>query len=184
MLGEADGEHALVGDRGVREHDDDVGEAQRELGERLHRRHPATGVDEDGDAGLIGDAPDRLGGGVPEAEGLRAGMELDTPGATREAPLRLLHRLLGRVEPAVREQPAAGFPSPGEHPVVRDAVGGMALGIVQRERAGARVGSHLVERPQQLVRRQRLAVLVETEVRMRVNHPGVGRQQLPQLRGE
>ena len=104
-------------------------------------------------------------------------MQLDPTRARRDAALGLRDRLFEGVQAAERDQPALAFAGPREHAVVGDAVGGVALGVVQREHARApRAG--VVELSQQLLERQRAPVLVEAEVGVRVQHLGVHREQL------
>ena len=74
-----------------------------------------------------------------------------------------------------------------EHAVVRAPVAGVAVGVVQGERARAGVGGDLVERGEQRVERERLAVLVDAEVRVGVEDGGpVGQERAALLaeRGE
>ncbi len=108
-----------------------------------------------------------------EDEVLRARMQLDAARAGRQAAFALGERIFGGVEAAERDQPAVAFSGPREHAVVGHAVGGPALGVVQREYARA-AGVGGVELCQQLLERQRASVLVEAEVRVRVDHFGVG----------
>ena len=82
---------------------------------------------------------------IAELERLGARVELDPARAAREAALGLADRVLGRVQAAVRDEPAAALARPPEHAVVRDPVAGVAVGVVERERARARVGRDLVE---------------------------------------
>ena len=82
-------------------------------------------------------------------------------------------RIFGRVEAAEGQQSPLAFPGPGEHAVVRQTVGGCALGIVQREHAGpARAG--VVEQCEQLWQAERAPVLVEPEMRVGVEDLGAG----------
>ena len=145
VIAQARGEHALIGDRRVREHEDDVGVTLRELGERIHAGHAAAGMDQDRDLRLVGDLPDRLGRRVAEAEGLGTGMKLDPACSERQTALGFPDRLLRRIETAVWVQPAAGLLRPAQDPIVRNAIGRRALRIVERERACSRRRPDLVE---------------------------------------
>ena len=52
---------------------------------------------------------------------------------------------------------------------------------MQRKDAGARAAVHLIEQADQLLELERLAVLVEAEVGVGVDHPARVRKQLAQL---
>ena len=158
-----------------------VGVAQRQVGQRVHRRHPATGVDEDRDLSLLRDPPDRVGPVIAEPERLRPRMQLDPARAEPQATLGLRHRILGRVEAAVRVQAPVGLARPPQHPVVGNPVARGALGIVKRERAGPRGRSHLIEKGDQARRVQRLAVLIPTQVGVRVDDQRAGGEQRADL---
>ena len=103
----------------------------------------------------------------PKPKAWARGMELDPARAAGEAALRLAHGLVGRVEPAVRHDPAAARLRPGQDAVVRAPVRRVPVGVVEGERAGARAGLRLVEHLEQGVRVERLPVLVRAEVRVR-----------------
>ena len=83
------------------EHEHDVGKPQREVGEWIHPRHPAARMNEDRDLRGLRDPPDRLRPRVAEPERLGAWMQLDAPGAEREAALGLRHRILARIQATV-----------------------------------------------------------------------------------
>src|SRR3954466_14755604 len=87
--------------------------------------------------------------GRPNWNAWARGVELDAARTAAQAALGLPDRVLGRVEAAVRHQPAAALGRPLQHAVGRPAVAGMAVGVVERERAGARRGRDLVERGEQ-----------------------------------
>ncbi|QEC46447.1 hypothetical protein FSW04_01870 [Baekduia soli] len=131
-------------------------------------------MDQDRHPGVARHLEDRLRGGVAEAEGLGARVQLDAARAEAEAALRLADRVVGRVQAAVGEQAAAGLRGPGEDPVVGGAVGRVALGVVQREDAGRGVRADLVELPEQAREVQRPPVLVEAEMGVGVDDPAAG----------
>ena len=56
--------------------------------------------------------------------------------AGRQAALALGQRIFGGIQAAEGDQPPFAFARPGEHAVVGHAVGGAALGVVQRKHAG------------------------------------------------
>ena len=89
-------------------------------------------------------------------------------------------RIVEGVEAAEGNQTALAFACPREHAIVGHAVGGAALGVVQREHTGASCAS-LVELREQLRERQRAPILVEPEVGVRVEHLGAGGQQPPRF---
>ncbi len=177
VLGEHRGEDPLVADRAVGEDQHDLGVAQRELGEPLgDRRQAAAGVDQDRHARLFGDLEDPLQLVAVEGELLGARVQLDPAGAGGEAALGLGNRAVEGVEAAEGNQTSVAFARPREHAIVGHAVGGAALGVVQREHAGAPCAG-LVELREQLLERQRAPILVEPEVGVRVEHLGAGGQQ-------
>ena len=182
VIAQPRGEHPLVGDRRVREHEHDVGEAQREVGERVHPRHPPPGVDQDRDLRCLGDPPDRLGGRIAEAKRLRSRVKLDPARSEAEAALRLGHRIVGRVQPAVGIEASPGLLGPAQNPVIGHPVGGRAVGIVQRERAGPRGRGDLVEEREQAGEIERLPVLIPAQMRVRVDDDRAVRKQLTYLR--
>ena len=63
---------------------------------------------------------------------------------------------------------AAALGGPREDAVVRPPVRGAAVGVVEGERARPRTGPDLVEGAEQRAGVERLPVLVDTEVRVRV----------------
>ena len=141
-------------------------------------------MDEDRHARVAGDREDRARRRDAELERLRARVELDAARAAGEAALGLADRVLGRVQAAVRDEPPAALGRPLEHAVVRDAVAGVAVGVVEGESARARVGRDLVEGGDERVERERLAVLVEAEMRVGVEDRRPGGQQRPALLAE
>ena len=177
MVGQARGQDALVADRAVREDQDGAGMAQGEVDEALgERRQAASGVDQDRHAGALGEAEHAVHLLAVEHEVLGSRVQLDAARAGRQAAFALGERVFGRVEPAERHQPPVAFARPREHAVVGQAVGGVALGVVQREHARpARPGR--VEQRQQLRQGQRAPVLVQPQVRVGVDDFGVGRAQ-------
>ena len=123
--------------------------------------------------GFLGEFEDVVERAVVEHEVLRARVQLDPPGAVAEAPFALRERVFERVEAAERHEPSLALPGPCQHAVVGQAVAGTALGVVQGEHAcPSRLGR--IELAEQLLERQRAAVLVESEVRVGVDHFGVG----------
>jgi hypothetical protein len=58
----------------MREHERHLWVAERESSEWVHRRHPATGMDQDRDAGIACDVEDRRGSRVTKAKRLCARM--------------------------------------------------------------------------------------------------------------
>jgi uncharacterized protein len=151
--------------------------AQCEIGKPVgERRQAPAGMDQDRHIRGFGEREHVRHLLAVECERLRARMQLDPARPLREAALGLGERAVGRIEPAERDEPPVAFTGPLEHAVVRDRVGRVALGIVQRKHARPpRVGR--VELPQQLVERQRPPVLVQAEVRVRVDHFRVRRAQ-------
>ena len=95
----------------------------------------------------------------------------------RQAALRLVERIFGRVQPAERHQPPIAFPRPGEHPVVGHAIGRVAVGVVQGEHARP-ARPRVVELREQLRQVERAPVLVEPQVGVGVRAlrrpPGAG----------
>ena len=80
---------------------------------------------------------DALHLGSVEPEVLGSGVQLDAARAGRQTAFALCERLFGRVEAAEGDQPPLALLRPGEHAVVGHAIGGPALGVVQREHARA-----------------------------------------------
>ncbi len=178
--GDALGDAVLVDDRGVREDQERVGIAGRLGGELLaDRGHAAPGVDQDRDAVLRRHPEDRVEAVVVELEGLGARVQLDAARAGRERALGLGGGVAVEAEPAEGDHAPAGGRAPLEHAVVGDAVVLAAVGIVEREgrrrRHPGRV--HVAE---QLLERLRHPVLVEAEVRVRVDAGGAAAELLDQ----
>ncbi len=99
------------------------GVAQRQIGQPLRdRRQPATSVDQDRHAGLLGDREDALELVSVERERLSARVQLDPACPRRQAALGLGDGLVEGVQPAEGDQPALALPRPGEHAVVGNAV--------------------------------------------------------------
>ena len=187
MAGQARGQDALVADRAVGEDQHYVGVAQGEVREPVGERWQApAGVNQDRYPGAFGEREYRPHVRAVEHEVLRARMQLDATRAGGQAAFALADWVFGGVQAAERRQPSLAFRGPRDDSVVGSAVGGPALGVVQREHAGApRAGG--VELVQQLIQRQRAPVLVQAEVGVRVDHLGVRRAQalsLGQERGE
>ena len=181
MLGEPRAEDALVADRSVRQDQHDAGVAKREVGEPLgERRQAATGVDQDRHLRLFGQREDLVEVAAVEDEVLRARVQLDALRPAREGALGLGTRAFGGVQAAERDEPAIAFAGPLQHAIVGEAVGGLALRVVEREHACAsRFGG--IELGEQLLERQRATVLVEAEVRVRVDHFRLGGAQARRL---
>lgn len=158
--------------------------AQGDGRQRVHRRHAAAGMDEDRDPRLARDREDRGDGRVVERERLRARVHLEAPCSERQAAPRLVDRVVGRIEAAVGNDPAAAVARPREHPVVGSAIGRTAVGLVQRERARPRFRPNLIEQADQRLGRQPLAVLVLPEVGVRVENGRARRPQATELLGE
>lgn len=173
MLGESVREHSLISHRRVREHERDIREARRQIGQRIHPRHSASRVDEDRDARLIGHRENRFDGRATERERLCAGVELDAASSTCETATGFGHRIIGRVEPAIGHDPSLAAGGPREHLVIRPPVGRAAIRVVKRERARARLGADLVQESDQRRRQQPLPVLVGAEVGVRIDHAPV-----------
>ena len=184
MLGEPRGEHALTGGRSVSQHERDLGVTQRHVGELIHRRHAASGMNDDRNARVASQGEDRLHHRSAESERLGQRVQLDPARAPRQAALALIDRVVGGVEPGVREYPTGALARPVEHTIVRSPIGGSAVGIVERERTCAGFGSYFVESANQRWRRQRPPVLVGTQMGVGVEHRVARRQQASNLLGE
>jgi hypothetical protein len=161
-----------------------IGEAQGEVGERIHPGHPAAGVDENRNLCGLSHPPDRLRRPVAEAERLRSRMQLDPARAEREAPLRLPHRVLSRIQTAVRVQPSARLRRPPQDAIIGHPIRRLAIGIMQSKRASSRVGSDLVQTRDQRRQVLLLPVLVSAQVRVRVHDDSVSGQQITNLSHE
>jgi hypothetical protein len=109
-------------------------------GQRVHRRHSSSSMHEDWNAGIAGGGKDPFDRRVVEPERLRPRVELDAACSSCQASLRLRDRLLARIEAAVGHDPSAAVGGPVENAVVRPAVGGAAVGIVEWERTPALLG--------------------------------------------
>ena len=113
-------------------------------------------------------------------------MKLDPARARRQTAFALAEGVFGRVQPAERHESPVTLARPGQHAVVGEAVGRLALRVVERENARAtRLGG--VELGEQLLQRQRAPVLVEAQVRMGIDDFRPGGAQLGDLgekRGE
>ena len=159
VVGQARGQDALVADRAVREDQHRARVAQREVDQALgERRQAAAGVDQDRHARCLRPARRRRPSPAPsKSKSCARGWSLmpRAPAARQRSPSR--QRLFGGVQAAERDEPAVAFRGPREHAVVGQAVGGLALGVVQREharaarlrarRAGASSCSSVSERP-------------------------------------
>ena len=125
----------------------------------------------------------RLHLGAVERKGLRARVQLDAAGSLGDAALALGDRGFGGIESTERDQASLAFAGPLQHAVVGQAVGGLALGVVQREHAGpARVGG--IELGEQRLQVKRATVLVEPEMGVRVEDFRSGRSQTLAVREE
>ena len=153
------------------------GEIRQAVGQR---GQSAAGMDQDRHLGFFGQLEDIVKLPAVEGEILRPGVELDPSCPGVEAPFGLRQRPFGRVEAGEGDQAPLAFAGPGQNAVVGEAVGGLALGVMQREHAGPPcLGG--IELAQQLLERQRAAVLVEAEVGVGVDDFGVGRAQTGRL---
>ena len=177
MVGQARCEDALVADGAVRQDQHRLGMAQRELHEAVgERRQPAPGVDEDRNARTFRQAEHVAHLAAVEHEVLRPWVELDAARSRLQAALALGERAFGGVQATERHQPPAALARPLQHTIVGHAIGRAALGVVQREHARA-PRSRRVELREQLLRGERASVLVEPEMRVRVQHLCIGRPQ-------
>ena len=168
-------------DRGVRQDQRGVRVALGHVPEleRHSRRQPAAGVDQHGQAPLPGQGEDGLEATVVDAERLRARVQLDAACTQRQAALGLAQRILALVEaqPHEREEPLGLLGGPAQDAVVRCAVGRLAVRLVESEDVrGLHAG--LVHETQVLRDRERMAVLVEPEMRVRVERRAAGRKKL------
>ncbi len=120
---------------------------------------------------------DGLEARVGDREGLRARVQLDAARSEVDAALGLGQGIVA-VEREAHEgdQATVALACPREHAIVRHAVGREALRIVQREHECG-VDVVLLHRGEVLLERQRHPVLVEPQVRVRVDD-GAGLRQL------
>src|SRR6185437_4926541 len=173
MVGQPRGEDSLVTDRRVREDQDNLGVAQREVGQAIgDRRHPASRVDQDRYLRFFGEREDAVHLRAIERKCLGAWMQLDPARALRDATLTLCHGCFRRIEPAEGDQTFFAFAGPPEDAVVGDAVGGLALGVMQGKHARP-ARSRSVQLGEQCLQVERAAVLVEPEMGVGVEHLAV-----------
>ena len=144
--------------------------------ERHPGRQPAAGMDQHRQAPLVGQCEDRLEQRVVDAERLRTGVQLDAARAAVETAHGLAERILVEAQPHEREQPVGRLGGPLEHAVVGRAVGGLAVGLVERENV---CGTHagLVHEAQMVCHGEGVAVLVEPEMRVRVERGAAFREE-------
>ncbi len=144
-----------------------------ELGAELGRK-PRSGVDQHRHLALGGHREDCFDPRMrAHRKRLGARVQLDASRSGVQGPFGLGHRILGRVEPAERNQPPPALGSPIQHPIVRHAVGRLAIGIVQRK--GDRpLGRGRIKDLDQLGRCHAHAVLVHAEVGVHVDHLDAG----------
>ena len=181
MAGQARCEDSLIADRAVREDQHHLGVAQRDVCEAVgDRRHAAPRVDQNRDLGFPGQGKDRVHPGTVERKGLGTWMQLDAARPRRQAALALGCRFFGWVQSAEGEQSAFAFASPSEHAVVGHAIGGTALGVVQREDAGPAC-ARVVQEREQLWEGERAPVLVEAEMRVGIEDLGLSGPQAGHL---
>ena len=136
VLGQASREDPLVADRAVGEDQDRAGVAQGEIDEALGERgQTPAGVDQDGHARGFGEAEHIVHLRPVEHEVLGPGMELDAARTRRQAAFALGQRAFGGIQPAEGGESPFAFAGPADHAIVGQAVGGMALGVVQGEHA-------------------------------------------------
>jgi hypothetical protein len=106
-------------------------------------------------------------------------VELDAARPQGHAPARLGQRLLVERQAHERDQPAVALGRPPQDAVVRRAVGGRPVGLVEREHEGA-LDAVAVHLRQVLLEREPAAVLVAAQVRVGVHHAGAGGKQVLQ----
>ncbi len=177
VIGQARGEDPLVADRAMREDEDDPGMAQGEIDKTLRQWWKAApGVDQNRHACRFGESEDIVHVLPVEHEVLGSRVQLDAACTVRQAALALRERFLGGIQPAERRESPIAFRRPGEHSVVGHAVGGVALGIVQRKHARPPCPG-LVQGGEQLLEGERPSVLIKAEVRVGVDYFGVRRTQ-------
>ena len=133
-------------------------------------------MDEHGQAPLVGQGEDRLEQRVVDAERLRARMQLDAARAPVETAHGLAERILVEAQPHEREQPVGHLGGPFEHAVVRGAIRRLAIRLVEREDVRG-LHARLVHEAQVLLDRERVTVLVESEMRMRVERSAALREE-------
>jgi hypothetical protein len=102
------------------------------------RRQAAAAVDQDRHAPLRSEREDGRQPLVVQQEALRPRVELDPARADVDAAGRLLHRLLGEIEPHEGDQPSARTLGEGEGAVVGRAEGRVTVELVHAEHEATR----------------------------------------------
>ena len=145
MVSQARGQDALVTDRAMSEDQHDLRMAHRQVREPIcERRQSPTGVNQDRHPSVFCEREYGAHLRAVEYEVLRARMQLDAACSRRQAAFTLEDRIFGGIQATKGREPALAFRGPRDDPIVRNAVGGSALGVVQRKHARA-LGVRIIE---------------------------------------
>src|ERR1035441_2763756 len=92
-------------------------------------------MDQDGHRGRFSELEDLAHLLAVEAEVLCPGVKLDAPRPSRKAAFALLQRVFGRIQAAEGRQSSVAFAGPCQDAIVGQAVGGLALRVMQGKHA-------------------------------------------------